>query len=421
MRKRVLLATLLILALGAGVPTAVVVIRAQSSYSAAEELLAHQLWPQARQRLASYLWLHPQDGPARLLMADALVKDESLLAADSAKLAIECLDKIPDNSPVAAEARLRQGGFYLLLLQQPTRAEQQLRKSIELGGGIPAYQLLWTLLNFSGRSEESEEVFWRVYDLSPPDEQPLRLRDWYLNQFSPLTAHEYLDRQMGILGPQETPTRSTESRRYLRFREREPDAPASHAAVAHWCQQEGDPEFAVRVLEPAAKELPTARSNSFFLAASIASYLDLGQFDKAEDSFQQWPEDDRGHTYWKWRAIILDDVRGEHEAALEAYDRALAMWPGSADWGLQYRKASCQTRLRKLDEAAATKNRIEQLKAIMTGEAQDRRLAALASLENPEALSEVAQFYRALGRNREAEGWEAYIGRLQAHLAKRQR
>jgi len=418
MRKRVILAVLLITAFGAGVPTAVAVIHAHSGYRAAQELLAHRLWPQARERLASYLWLHPSDGQARLLMAEALVKDDALPVDETASQAIRCLAEIPDSSPLAAEARLRQGGFCFLLLQKPGRAEQLLRKSIELGGGLPAYQLLWTLLNFTGRSEESEEIFWRVYELSSDDQRPLRLREWYLNQFSPLTANEYLDRMMRILAPQETPTRTTESRRYIRFREREPEVSANHAAVAQWCQEEGDPDFAIRVLDPAAKELPAAKSDPFFLSVSIATHLDLGQFDEAQACFRRWPETDRGHAYWKWRAMILDDVLNQHEEALEAYDRALQLWPGPADMALYHRKAGCLTRLRKSKEAADTKDRVAQLKALMTVEAHDRLRAAVGSLNDPEQLAEVAQFYRQLGRDREADCWERHIHRMRARAVK---
>jgi tetratricopeptide (TPR) repeat protein len=356
-----------------------------------------------------------------LLMADAFANDEALPADEGATQAIDCLAKIPDSSPQAAEARYREGGFCFLILQKPGRAEELLRKSIELGGGLPAYQLLWTLLNFTGRSDDTEEIFWRVYELSSEDERPLRLRDWYLSQFYPLTASEYLDRMMGTLAPGETPTRTTESRRYLRFREREPEACVNHVAVAQWCQEERDPDFAIRLLDAAARELPEKKSDPFFLSVSIATYLDLGRFDEAEAGFHQWPENDRGHAYWKWRAIILDDVQHRYEEALQAYDRALQLWPGAPDWRLRHRKAGCLARLRKLEEEQTTRERVSQLKALMAVETQDRLRTAVGTLDDPESLTEVAQFYRELGRDREAECWDEYIQRLQAYAVKRRR
>jgi tetratricopeptide (TPR) repeat protein len=418
MRKRVAIAVLLVVMFGAGLPAAWAVIRAQGGYRAAEELLAHELWPQARERLASYLWLYPGDAQARMRMAEAFAKDEALPPDEAASQAIRCLAQISDNSPLAAEARLQQGRLCFLILQKPGRAEQLLRKSVELGGSLPAYQLLWTLLNVTGRAEESEDVFWRVYELSSEDERPLRLREWYMNQFFPTTANEPLDRMMGILAPGETPTGITESHRYLRFREREPESPLSHAAAAQWCQHEGDPQFAIRLLDAAAKELPAAASDPFFLSVSIATHLDLGQFDQAQACFQRWPENDRGHAYWKWRAIIMDDVLGHYEEALEAYDQALKLWPGPIDWRLHHRQAGCLARLRKSEDAAAAQDRATQLGTLMKAEAHDRLRADLGSLDDPQPLTEVAQFYHRLGRDREANCWEDYIRRLQAHVQK---
>jgi tetratricopeptide (TPR) repeat protein len=166
---------------------------------------------------------------------------------------------------------------------------------------------------------------------------------------------------MGILAPNEGATRTTESRRYLRFREREPEAAVSHVAVAQWFQEERDPEFAARLLDAAAKEFPSAKSDPFFLSVSIATHLDLGQFDAAQASFRRWPENDRGHAYWKWRAIILDDALGQYEEALAAYDQALALWPGPADWRLRHRQAGCLARLRRPEESAAMIDRIGRL------------------------------------------------------------
>jgi tetratricopeptide (TPR) repeat protein len=225
---------------------------------------------------------------------------------------------------------------------------------------------------------------------------------------------------MGILAPHESPARTTESRRYLRFRKREPEAAVNHVAVAQWFQEERDPEFAGGLLDAAAKEFPSARSDPFFLSVSIATQLDLGQFDAAQDSFRRWPENNRGHAYWKWRAIILDDVLGQHEKALAAYGRALALWPGPADWRLRHRQAGCLARLRRAEESAAMIDRIGRLKELMAVESHERVRAALGSLDDPERLSVVADFYRQLGRDREAVCWDKHIQRLQARTAKLQ-
>jgi tetratricopeptide (TPR) repeat protein len=410
MRKRIAIVVVAALA-AVGLPTGAAVIHVQNGLRAAQELNAHQLWRQARQRLGWYLWLHPNDGQALLQMAEAFARDDALPADEAASQAIECLARIPDASPQAAEARLREAGLCFLVLQKPGRAEQLARQAIELGGGLPAWRLLWTILNATGRSDDTEEVFWRVYELCPDDERPLALREWYLSQFFPLTASALLDRQMGILAPQETPTRTSESRRYLRFREREPEAIVNHVAVAQWCQEERDPEFAIRLLDAVASELPAAKNDSSFLSVTIATQLDLGQFEDAAVSFRQWPESDRGHAYWKWRAIIMDDVLHQHDEAIEAYGWACELWPGPADWRLHHRRAGCLSRAGR-SEAAAASERVEHVKSLMTPETHERLRAALGSLGDPDPLSAVVEFYRQLGRDREAACWDAHLRRL---------
>ncbi len=409
MTKRIIVSILLVLGAGVALYATVIVVRAQFGLNAGQELLAHQLWPQARKQLSRYLWLHPKDASARILMAEALVKDEALPAEDAATRAMGYLAEIPDNSPLAAEARLQQGRLCFLILHKPGRAEQHLRRAIDLqADALPAYQLLWTVMNATGRAELSEDVFWRVFELSPEQEQPLRMREWYMNNFYPLTASESLDRMMGILAPEETPTRTTESGRYLRFRSNEPEAPVNHAAVARWCQQEGDPEFALRLLDTAATELDNATQDPFFLSTYIATLLDLGEHQRAEAYLQQWPETDRGHFYWKWRAIILDEFGDAHEDACKAYERALEIWPGPVDWRLRHRRAVCLAKIGNERLAAEERKRLFAVKQLMETETHERLRNALGSAQEL-AKSEIVDFYRQLGRNREADFWMEQI------------
>jgi len=413
MIRRVIIALLIVFAIAALAPAGVVVIHAHTGLADAKDLLAHQLWPQARQRLTSYLWLHSRDWEAHVLLAEACAKDSSLPSEEGATQAIHYLARVPDGAPLASLARLQQGRLTFLILQKPTQAEGLLREAIRLGAGLEAHQLLFTILCMTGRAEESEDTFWKVYELSSDDERPLRLRDWYMSQVFPLTANEPLDRVMGLLGPQESPAPLTESRRFLRFREREPQSPIAHAAVAQWCQDEGDPEFADRVLQAAEKELPHVKSNSFYLSVAIATYLDLGQFQRAQEYFQLWPSGHRGQAYWKWRAIIHDDVLHQYEEALAAYERALTMWPGPLDWRLHFRRLGCLARSKKTAEIPAAKEQADRIQGLMDADLHDRLRTAVGSLDDPAKLAEVVEFYRAIRRDREVKCWERHIQRIQ--------
>jgi tetratricopeptide (TPR) repeat protein len=297
-------------------------------------------------------------------------------------------------------------------LRKPARAEQLLRSAIEIGDDdLAAYQLLWTLLNVTGRAELAESVFWRVYELSPENERPLRLREWYMNQFFPYSATEPLDRMMNVLASGEMATPTTESRRFLRFRESEPEAPLNHAALAQWCQQEGDPSFALRLLDAAAAELDNATHDPFFLATYLATLLDLGEHERAAAYFKKWPDSDRGHLYWKSHAAILDEVEEKPELASQAYERALEIWPGPIDWRLRHRRAACLARIGEAGLAAEERERATAVQKLMNIDTHERFRNALGSIQELEKL-EIVDFYRKLGRNREADCWLEQIQRM---------
>lgn len=416
-KKRIAIIALAVVLLGACAALGAVLVYSHMGLRAAEDLLAHELWPQARERLHDYVWLHPDNDRANLLLAEAYAKDEKLPPKEGATQAIIYLDRIPDSSADAARARLQQAGLYLLVLHQPGRAEKHARKAIDLGGGLLAYQFLWQLLNLTGRAEDSEDVFWRVYELAPDDEKRFHLIEWYVQQFFPTTANEGVDRMMGVVRPDEAPSRTTESGRYIRFREQEPDSVIGHTALAEWCQEEGDPDFAIRLLDT-AKDLPEAKSDPYFLSVSIATCLDLGEFNRAEECFDRWPESNRSHSYWKWRANIFDEVRANNAEALSAYDHALALWPGPADWGLYHRQAACLTRAKKPEEAARAVARADELKQILRSEELDRLLVIVKTSNKPEELVEIAGFYRKLGRGREAACWEKVIKLAETPVSK---
>ncbi len=160
--------------------------------------------------------------------------------------------------------------------------------------------------------------------------------------------------------------------------------------------------------------------------------LDLGEHERAEAYFQQWPETDQGHLYWKWRAIIQDEFGNAHEDACKAYERALEIWPGPINWGLRHRKAVCLAKigneqlaalrhrkavcLAKIGNeqlAAEERKRVIEVKQLMDVDTHERLRKALGSIQELEK-SGIVGFYRQLGRNREADCWMEQIQRLRA-------
>jgi tetratricopeptide (TPR) repeat protein len=396
--------------------------RAQRGLITGTELVEQGLWGQARPALRRYLWLHPSDASARLLLAEALVRDDLLEPEGAVQEALDQLARVPDTAPNAATVRTKEGRLLLLILHQPDRAERALRRALacDPDNGEAAY-LLWKLLELSGRFESSEPVFWVVHDQAPPEQKAERLRQWYMSQFFPLAVNPDLEREMGLLGDEESPTVATELRRYRRFQEAEPDRPLPYVCEAYWLQREGDPSAALDLLDETHKKLDTADSDPFFLMTLIAVLIDLGEYQRAEGALEKWPPPFEGYDYWKWRAIIEDEFRGNGSAALAAYDKALGVWPGPVDWRLRNRKAGCLRRLGDQQAAGQEQARAKKIETLMETEVHRRVRLALGQLDAPVMLETVIEFYDQLGREREAQAWSDVVRRLRESAALQKR
>ena len=134
----------------------------------------------AESAFASCLQRAPNDAELILLWAQAVISGRNRTPQQAAELALTRLQQIPDSSPLAAEARMREGRLGLLVLQKPDFAEVRLRKSLELGPPtLDANYLLWKLCDLTECVSEAEPWFWAAYELTPEEQQPERLREWY--------------------------------------------------------------------------------------------------------------------------------------------------------------------------------------------------------------------------------------------------
>ena len=187
--------------------------RAEKMIERAQEENLPNLWKHARLELEEYLQfpLFSSDGDAQLLLVEALIHDESLTHEDAVKEALTQLRNIPSEAPQGAQARAKEGKLYLMMVHKLGLAESALREAIKLNPkDEESHFLLWKLLELTGRADWSEEIFWRVYELTHPDRRPVRLRQWYMTQFFAPTANLMLERQMGLLGTEEVPSSDNE-------------------------------------------------------------------------------------------------------------------------------------------------------------------------------------------------------------------
>lgn len=388
------------------------VVRAERGRGLAVRHLARARWAQARQELARYLRLHPRDSEARVMLAEAYGRDDALDAVAAAEKAIASLERVPDDSPLGSKARAQEGRLRFLLLQQPARAERLLRRAIDLDrDNYDAHYMLWKLLDMTGRTYLTESVFWRVYELSPLEERTLRLREWFLSEFNLSSETAPLDRRMGFLDASENPGVVAVYRRLQQFRAAEPESPIAACAMARLFLREGMRDKAREVLGE-FESVEDANTEPYYIATRISVLLDFGEFEQARACLERWPEPKSGYEYWKWKATLLDEVERNDEEAIAAYDQALSVWPGREDWQLMFRKAHCLNRLGRIHEAEDVRRQVERFEKAMERDVHAALVKSLAHLDNPREVASIADFYRKLGRTREADGWEEYRQRL---------
>ena len=389
-------------------------MRAHRGLSAAKTLAEHGDWSNVRSQLRRYMQLHPRDARAHLMMAEALVKDDLLSTVERVTDAITYLQKIADDSPLAARARTQEARLRLLILHEPSQAERVFREAIRLDPtSFEAHYLLWHLLGLTGRSHSSEceAIFWQVYQLTPEVDRSVRLREWYLSEFGPGSWTAPFDRMMGFLNENEQPSALVEYRRLGRFRHADKDSPMVHAALAQRFWRDGEVQDAAEIIRKASS-LNGAGDDPFFIATSVTVSLELGQFEQAERCFSQWKRSRDSYEFWRLHGILDEEIRRDSASAIRAYDAALKIWPGQSDWSLRFRKAHCLDRMGQTEQADDARRSAKTFEELLETDVHQELRKALGDLSDPNQLRKIIDFYQKLGRDREVDSWTRELRKL---------
>ncbi len=387
----------------------------QGGLAEGRRLARHGLWPEAHAAAARYLILHPRDAGANLLCAEALSKDEAIPIEVRVPDALKRLGAVPDTAPEAAEARKAEARVLLFLWRDAFSAERAVKRALAIDpGDVEAHFLAWKLLNLTRRHEDAEPHFLAVLEGTPPAERAGVLRDWYFSQFYPVTSTTDLDGLMGFRATPADKATEVESRRLFGFRGADPQSPLANAAMARWFEaEEADLPFALELLDGALAARPDeARAEPFFMETLVDVLVDLGEMERAGSEFDAWQPAETPRAYWLARARVEDEVRNDPVSAATSYERALGEWPGEIDWRTMNRAASCHARAGAAERAGELRARGAELERLFDEKIQSRLRMALVKLDNPEALREVADFYRKIGRPREAAEWDRFIESL---------
>jgi tetratricopeptide (TPR) repeat protein len=381
--------------------------RWRSERIAARSLLARGRLAEARAKLARLLWLRPGDSGLRLMIAETYARDDSL--PDATRAAVECLRQIPDDVPEGLEARIREARLRLLLLYQPAQAESLLNRALKIApDSIDALRLKWTILDLTGRADYVEPVFLQVYRLGPAPSRCECLRAWYDSQIEPSRASAGLDDQMGFRNSPDETERRVELHRLLAFRTQEPDHPGAHAALARWFQEEGDLRQALRVLEE-GPPIAQVHLDPFFLATTVSVLVAAGRLEQAAAAFAQWPPPHEGYDYWRSEGLLHEEAERDYLAAANSYDKALAIWPGPADWKCRFRQAACLALAGDEQRAEECRRTASLVRDLFKPKALHFVRQAMETPEEKSSLDPIVEFYRSLNRDIEVRYWKEAV------------
>jgi tetratricopeptide (TPR) repeat protein len=353
----------------------------------------------------------PQDAELILLWAQAVISGRNRSPQQAAELALTRLQQIPDSSPFAAEARMREGRLGLLVLLKPDFAESRLRKSLQLGPPtLDANYLLWKACDLTERFPDSEPWFWAAYELTPVEQQPERLREWYTSQFSPQAANAELDRLMGFLEPERFSDDSVTLARLAAFRRNEPDSFLTTAAEAHFMIHLRDRDPAIDLLLKQWQR-PGAITQDFLMSTLVDVLLETGRLDEAQVIFERWTPSQS--FQWLRTAGRMQQIVYQQDAeAVQLFEKAQPIWPGPIDWSLLHFKAQSLAKLGQRADSEAARAKARDIELLMELDVHRELRQALLDLRRPENLLKLEDFYRRIERDREANEWKKHRERL---------
>lgn len=382
------------------------VLWASQKLTVAQQAFRVGEWKRSRDAVSIYLQLYPNHSRARLLLADALICDDELPGESKVHEALQNLQRIPDESDVAADARLMEGRVYLLFLLQPMKAMQCFQRSLKKEPKrLETHTLLWKTFNLVDDWDLAEEHVWQIYEQTPRPYQKSVLRDWYLSEFCSIAVNSDLDRLLGFLKEGDQITIETDRRRLHALITSNPDSPQLYANFARWYFRQRQDQLALELLEK-AERLPDASNTPLTIALRVAINLERGELDGVSEILERWPLPCDGYEYWKTVGLVADEVHRDDKRASEAYERALMTTPGKSDWRTMHRLAQCLNRMKETEKSGTVLQRSKQVSSLMAPEFHRRLRLGLVSADDPQTVSQMVDFYGQLGRHREAAAWQ---------------
>lgn len=281
---------------------------------------------------------------AQATLADATLEDRVL--EDGYRL----LDEIEPSSRVYADARVTKAKQMLLTKIQVRGAERVLAEVLQSNPGhAAANQLMFTIYCLTNRADRADPAFWAGFEFLPLDEQPVAFRHWFLSQFTRNGANRAFDVGTGIVPLDREPSDDDIIRRFIMFKDSEPQEAMHYGAMANWWLWRTETQTALEILEIGQERAETV-AEEVYLSSLVQALLNQGNFAQVGGLLETWPEDERGFNYLRHRGVYLESTE-QIEQAVETYQQCLTVWPGPIDANVRHRLSQCLQRLGRNEEA----------------------------------------------------------------------
>ena len=375
------------------------VLRSGDTLDQAGEYFTKGEYEEAKSILDRHLKRNPDDTKAKFLLAETMEQMSDFKTVRGAEEIVELLEEIPDDAPEGLKARLRTAQMALTSLNEVHRAEVHAKRALKLDPkNETASQVIWVIYQLTRRFPILEPYFDTVYEAAKPSERTELMKNWFLSQFRPFALNASFDRKINI-----NPGPASESQRYNFFLDLEPDAPSPRAAGASYYLDASKNKEALELLT--AANIDRENADDFFLGQLVEAYVGSGEVDEALAEFKKWSGQKDGYMYLRTAAFIADEAEADYDKALDLYQRAMVFWPSPVDLRFRRRYISCLKKAKKPEEAKKVEQELEVVGTWFERGLQERLTAAMRSLPSPVAIDQFVEFYKLIGRDKEAQRW----------------
>lgn len=356
-------------------------------------------------------WTQERRDHAKLVLARATLSDETL--EEKAFLdAFASLEEIGPASSAYPDAIAERAKQMLLTQIRVRAAERLLKEVIQLEPRhLASNQLLFTIYCLTNRPDRADSAFWIGFPQIPVEEKPAAFRQWFLSQFTRNGANRAFDVGTGIVPPNIEPSDEDIIKRFIAFKDSEPDEATHYGAMASWWLWRTETAEALEILQ-IGQERSTSVAEEVYLSSLVQALLNQGNFEQAKELLEQWPESERGFNYLRHLGVYQQSIN-QTELAAQTYRKCLEIWPGPIDANVRHRLDQCLKELGHTDEAL----KVEQQTAVARLWLEERWgmvRKAIDYMHDEQAVGVLLEFFTAIGKPEAVEFLKQYQADLKA-------